>query len=62
MRCTDLSELHRLTVCHTKFLLLGWWWQWGFSNTLEPLLSWLRLTVPLTGMQFLSTFSARAEL
>jgi hypothetical protein len=31
-------------------------------HTVEPLLSGLRLTVPLTGMQFLSTFSARAEL
>jgi hypothetical protein len=28
----------------------------------EPLLSGLRLTVPLTGMQFLSIFSALAEL
>jgi hypothetical protein len=30
--------------------------------TVEPLLSGLRLTVPLTGMQFLTTSSARAEL
>jgi hypothetical protein len=28
----------------------------------EPPLSGLRLTVPHTGMQFLSTFNARAEL
>jgi hypothetical protein len=32
------------------------------ANTVEPLLSRLRLTMPFTGTQFLSTFSARAEL
>jgi hypothetical protein len=35
MRCTDLRELHWLTACHTKFLLLLRWWRWGFSNPLE---------------------------
>jgi hypothetical protein len=33
-----------------------------FQENTEPLLFGLRLTVPLTDMQFLSTFSARAEL
>jgi hypothetical protein len=33
-----------------------------FLCTVEPLLSGLWLTVPLTGMQFLSTLSGRAEL
>jgi hypothetical protein len=33
-----------------------------YIYTVEPLLFGLRLTVSLTGMQFLSTFSARVEL
>jgi hypothetical protein len=32
------------------------------ASTEKPLLSGLRLTMPLTGMQFLSTFSVRAEM
>jgi hypothetical protein len=32
------------------------------TYTVEPLLSGLQFTVPLTGMQFLSTFSMQAEL
>jgi hypothetical protein len=34
----------------------------NIATAVEPLLSGLRLTVPLTSMQFLSIFSAWAEL
>jgi hypothetical protein len=42
------------STCYHKLLF--------YQYTVEPLLSVLRLTVPLTGMQFLSTFSVWAEL
>jgi hypothetical protein len=57
-----LSSVYSVTITvHVSGLLVAHR-QEVTMYTIEPLLSGLRLTVSLTGMQFLSTFSARAEL